>query len=199
MNFVKIATLRPTQICVGMREVNIKRNKFLKRGEVDLEELIVPAVRGPGKKLYIIDRHHTCMALLRSGVQEVIVNVVVDLSGLPSKLFWNYMDNKGMVYPIDSRGNRKDFKDLPKKLTGLKDDPYRSLASEVKRSGGFAKDTTPFSEFLWAEYLRVKLPRMNKKNFMRHKRKALNVAKHNAASYLPGWSGKNFNTVEETA
>ena len=35
----------------------------------------------------------------------------------------------------------------------------RSLAGELRRMGGFAKDTTPFSEFLWADYLRRKLSR----------------------------------------
>jgi len=27
---------------------------------------------------------------------------------------------------------------------------FRSLAGELRRTGGFAKDTTPFSEFLWS-------------------------------------------------
>jgi hypothetical protein len=39
-------------------------------------------------------------------------------------------------------------------VTELIDDPFRSLAGELRRSGGFAKDTTPFSEFLWADFLR---------------------------------------------
>jgi hypothetical protein len=29
------------------------------------------------------------------------------------------------------------------------DDPYRGLAGELRRSGGFAKDATLFSEFIW--------------------------------------------------
>jgi hypothetical protein len=28
----------------------------------------------------------------------------------------------------------------------LQDDPFRSLAGELRRAGGFAKDTTPYSE-----------------------------------------------------
>jgi hypothetical protein len=43
-------------------------------------------------------------------------------------------------------------KDLPKTVAGLIDDPFRSLAGELRRAGGFAKDTTPFSEFLWADF-----------------------------------------------
>ena len=49
--------------------------------------------------------------------------------------------------------------DLPKSVTELKDDPFRSLAGELRRVGGFAKDTTPFSEFLWADFLRRQMSR----------------------------------------
>ena len=41
----------------------------------------------------------------------------------------------------------------------LKDDPFRSLAGELRRAGGFAKETTPFSEFLWADFFRRKIKR----------------------------------------
>ena len=39
-------------------------------------------------------------------------------------------------------------------MKDLVDDPFRSLAGELRRVGGYAKDTTPFSEFLWADFLR---------------------------------------------
>ena len=39
------------------------------------------------------------------------------------------------------------------------DDPFRSLAGELRRAGGFAKDTTLFSEFLWADFLRRRIKR----------------------------------------
>ena len=37
----------------------------------------------------------------------------------------------------------------------------RSLAGELRRAGGFAKDITPFTEFLWADSFRRKLSRKN--------------------------------------
>jgi hypothetical protein len=72
----------------------------------------------------------------------------------------------------------------------LKDDPFRSLAGELRRAGGFAKDTTPFSEFLWADYLRgcVK-PALVKEDFSAAMAKALAASKRKEASYLPGWCG----------
>jgi hypothetical protein len=48
---------------------------------------------------------------------------------------------------------------IPKSIKGLDDDPFRSLAGELRSAGGFAKDTTPFSEFLWADFLRRRISR----------------------------------------
>jgi hypothetical protein len=72
----------------------------------------------------------------------------------------------------------------------LKDDPFRSLAGELRRAGGFAKDTTPFSEFLWADFLRRRIPRRRvDKNFSAAVRQAMKLAKAQEAHYLPGWCG----------
>jgi len=72
----------------------------------------------------------------------------------------------------------------------LKDDPFRSLAGELRRAGGFAKDTTPFSEFLWADFLRRHLERRRvKQDFSAAVRQAMKLAKSQDAHYLPGWCG----------
>jgi hypothetical protein len=75
-------------------------------------------------------------------------------------------------------------------VTDLKDDPFRSLAGELRRVGGFAKDTTPFSEFLWADFLRRKMSRKSvEANFDKAIEKALALGKSKDAVYLPGWCG----------
>jgi hypothetical protein len=74
-------------------------------------------------------------------------------------------------------------------VVDLKDDPFRSLAGELRRVGGFAKDTTPFSEF-WADFLRRRLSRKNvEENFGKAIEKALALAKGKDAVYSPGWCG----------
>ena len=105
----------------------------------------------------MIDHHHLGRALHDEGVKEVLVTMVGDLRMVEREAFWGVMDNKRWVYPYDSKGERRPFRDLPKSVVDLKDDPFRSLAGELRRMGGFAKDTTPFSEFLWADFLRRKL------------------------------------------
>jgi hypothetical protein len=72
----------------------------------------------------------------------------------------------------------------------LIDDPFRSLAGELRRVGGFAKDTTPFGEFLWADFLRRRMKRkVLDANFDGALEQALKLAKSEEADYLPGWCG----------
>jgi hypothetical protein len=64
------------------------------------------------------------------------------------------------------------------------------LAGELRQAGGFAKDTTPFSEFLWADTLRRRMTRKSvEKDFDAALRDALAFAKSQDATYLPGWCG----------
>jgi hypothetical protein len=76
-------------------------------------------------------------------------------------------------------------------VADLKDDPFRSLAGELRRAGGFAKDTTPFSEFLWADFLRRRLSRkMVEDNFAKAIEKGLALSRGHDAIYLPAGAGR---------
>jgi hypothetical protein len=104
--------------------------------------------------------------------------------------FWVLLDNKGWCHPYDDDGVRRDFDDIPTKVAEMTDDPFRSLAGELRRAGGFAKDTTPFSEFIWADFLRRKIKRKAvEDDFATALSKALQLSKTAAANYLPGWCG----------
>jgi hypothetical protein len=94
------------------------------------------------------------------------------------------------MHAFDDKGRRRGHTDIPKTVSGLIDDPFRSLAGELRRAGGYAKDTTPFSEFLWADFLRRRIKRNAvEDNFTRAMEKALQLAKSRDAGYLPGWCG----------
>jgi hypothetical protein len=115
---------------------------------------------------------------------------VADLRKLPEDAFWVYLDNRSWVHPYDASGRRRDFSQIPRRIAGLKDDPFRSMAGELRRIGGFAKDTTPFSEFLWADFLRRRISRSIVKNdFPKALKQAFKLAKSQEAGYLPGWCG----------
>ena len=192
---IPILSLRPTQMTVGMREVKEKRQRFREhKSKNKQEDLIgrhmIPVVVGPDERYYVVDHHHLARALHDEGIKDILVAVIGDLTMVGKDAFWGVMDNKRWVYPYDAKGERRPFKDLPKTIEDLKDDPFRSLAGELRRAGGFAKDTTPFSEFLWADFLRRHVSRkLVEDDFDHAMEKALAQAKSKDAIYLPGWCG----------
>jgi hypothetical protein len=194
LNPIPIKSLHPTQITVGYREVAEKRREWRERGgskgAAYLGRHMIPVVRGPRDRAYILDHHHLCRALLDEGVEEILVNVIQDLRSLKRTEFWTYLDNKAWCHPYDASGERRSFADIPSEVSDLSDDPYRSLAGELRRAGGFAKDITPFSEFIWADYLRRRVKaKLVAEDFPTALTKALKLAKTGAAGYLPGWCG----------
>jgi hypothetical protein len=191
---VALAEMRPTQITVGMREVLIKRKAWeersAKKDRKFLGRHMMPTVIGPKERHYIIDHHHLGLALVEEGEKEIFVRAIADLSRLDESAFWAVMDARAWVHPYDDKGRRRDYKDIPKTLKAMVDDPFRSLAGELRRVGGFAKETIPFAEFLWADYLRRRMKRaLVEKDFSRAVEKALALSKLPDADYLPGWCG----------
>ncbi len=191
---IAIDDLRPTQITVGLREVEnrvwrLKKPAPENSGKADRKH-IIPVVRGPKERLYVIDHHHLCRALLLAGKDKVGATIVLDLQRLDIDAFWFFMDNRGLVHPFDEKGARRAYSDIPKAIKDMTDDPYRSLAGALRRKGGYAKDTTPFSEFLWADFLRRRFKRADVvQDFEKALDAAFELAKTPDADYLPGWCG----------
>ena len=191
---VEIAALRPTQMTVGLREVSRKRADWRKRAERDgpdfLGSHMIPAIRGPKNALFLIDHHHLVRALHEEGVTHVLVSILADFNALNKPAFWTFMDNRNWLHPFDAQGKRQPHDQLPKKIGAMHDDPYRSLAGEIRRAGGYAKDATPYSEFLWADFLRHRIDhKLLERDFERAVAKALTLASKPDAAYLPGWCG----------
>jgi hypothetical protein len=191
---VQIVDLRPTQITVGFREVEEKRQAWRERSgkkeSAYLGSHMIPVIAGPKGRLYVTDHHHMARAMHEEGVKDILVNVISDLSALEKDSFWVVMDCHGWCHPYNADGVRQDFSAIPLSIAELVDDPFRSLAGELRRAGGFAKDVTPFSEFLWADFLRRRIKRKAvEKDFAAALDDALKLAKGHEANYLPGWCG----------
>ena len=189
-----ILELRPTQLTVGMREVAAKRKLWRDREEKPRELVnflrshMVPVILGPKKQRFLIDHHHLALALHEEGAESVFVTVIADLHALDDHDFWNMMEFNGWTHPFDGKGRRRDYSELPQSVVDLEDDPYRSLAGELRAAGGFAKDTRPFSEFVWADFLRTRIkPKALKGDFDAAFAEAMRLAKSPEANYLPGW------------
>jgi hypothetical protein len=190
---VSIIDLHPTQITVGMREVEAKRRHwrtYRKSRTSFLGSHMIPVIQGAKDRLFVTDHHHLALALHREKVSKVAVTVIADLHKLDRDAFWVFLDNRGWTHPFDRDGRRCAYSDIPKKITELEDDPYRSLAGELRRAGGFAKDAAPFSEFLWADFLRRKIKqKVVSSDFSIAMEQALALAKSPDSDYLPGWCG----------
>ena len=187
--------LRPTQITVGYAEVEQKRGLWSGMGKGERQKFLdnhwFPAVRGPRDNFYIVDHHHLGRALLDEGVNQCYVVLLKDFGQLDQDEFWVVMDHHQWVHPYDARGRRRPVAELPKALGELADDPYRSLAGEVRHAGGFPKDATPFTEFLWADFFRrrIKLAQLQRAPDAALLA-ALTLCHSPEAAHLPGWSGE---------
>lgn len=196
--FVPLDLLRPTQMAVGMRAVAAKREKVERRADKPrkmmhyLEKRPIPAVLGPNTGIYIIDHHHLSLALWLSDVSEVFVDIIDDLSRVSPPRFWNRMAADGRIHPYDSSGQNVQADQLPTHIRELASDPYRDLAWSVREAGGFAKTTTPYSEFRWAAYFRRNIaPSTVRRDFDLAHDQAMWLARSRCAARLPGFKGEH--------
>lgn len=190
----EISTLRPTQMTIGYREVAEKREEWRHHADRDralyLGRHMVPVVIGPKGRAYLVDNHHLVRALHEEGVAHVLTSVVSNLGHLGKSEFWSVLDHRHWMYPFDSDGQRRTHDDLPRTIAELTDDPYRSLAGSLRSAGGYAKDPTPYSEFIWADYLRRRIDAaIVRDNYDAALDTALSLARGRDAGHLPGWCG----------
>jgi len=192
----KIEHLRPTQITVGMIEVEDKRKRIEALGHHEVRAFLlehpIPAVFGPDEKLYLTDHHHLGRALLEAKIEHGFFLVEADFSPLDGADFWKAMKANAWVHPIDQHGVHRSVEEVPHHLDGLLDDPYRSLAGYVRNAGGFEKTTTAFAEFLWADFFRARMTfGPTRADFDAAVRVALRLAGSPEARKLPGFIARD--------
>ena len=189
-----VKSLYPTQLTVGMLEVEVKRRHLLQLSpderEAFLEAHPMPTVIGPDFKLYITDHHHLARAALEARVKEACFSVEADFSALPLKRFWTEMEKRSWVHPLDENGVRHTYHHLPGSLKRLVDDVYRSLAGFVRDAGGYRKTDAAFVEFIWADFFRRNIAIEDvTANFRDAVRRAKRLAQSPLAKRIPGFTG----------
>lgn len=195
----RIHDLRPTQLTVGMIEVQAKKTHLAAMAPADQQAFMqahpIPAVLGPGGQLYITDHHHLGRAALDAGVTTGYFMVEADLSQHSQDDFWKAMDQNLWVHPLDEHGVRHYYASIPKHLEKLVDDPYRSLAGYVRDAGGYDKTPTAFAEFVWADFFRRSIPIEDLlADFQAAVHAALPLAKANSPKPCRGTTASNDNT-----
>ena len=102
------------------------------------------------------------------------------------------LHQRGWLYLYDGRGlGPLDPSALPHQLTGLQDDPYRSLVWKLKKEKVIdAEPLIPFHEFRWGAWLRSRaLPPFSSEHLEPALPAARALARSNAAAHLAGWRG----------
>ena len=158
LKMASIEALCPTQLTVGLIEVEVKRKGLMALSPKDRSAFLqahpMPAVIGPSNKLYITDHHHLGRAALEAKIEQACFEVEDDMSSLSLSQFWIDMDKQSWVHPLDEHGVRHRYESIPASLDKLVDDVYRSLAGFVRDAGGYEKTRTAFAEFIWADFFR---------------------------------------------
>lgn len=187
----KVAKLRPTQITVGFAEVDVKKRELSALSRKQLEEYLkskpIPCVCGPGDRLFMVDHHHLGLALTQMGHEECYYEVVHNLSTVPEVKFFKVMEILELLFPHGPEGEKLPIYRVPRRLTELVDDPYRSLAGFVRSRGGYVKVPVPYSEFKWADFFRPRV--VIGDDFEPAIAQALEWAASPDASHLPGYLG----------
>ncbi len=187
--------LHPTQLTVGMIVVKDKCAHLTAlspkhRGEF-MREHAMPAVKGPGGRLYVTDHHHLGRAALEAGVATAFFQIDGDLSDCSSDDFWKQMEKNQWVHPLDQNGVRHYYTHIPDQLGGLIDDVYRSVAGYVRDAGGYDKVPEAFAEFVWADFFRRSIAiELVRENFHEAVTHAMKLAKSHRARNIPGYNGK---------
>jgi hypothetical protein len=177
--------IRPTQFTVGRIEIARGAEKLKAK---DAPPKTVTGVIGPDGEFYAVDGHHKASSALLAGIETGEFYVLRNYSHLTLDEFWRKMFARGWVYPYELGLGPLDPEQLPRTLAEMTDDPYRSLASAVRRMKGFSKCNRNFSEFEWAELFRRHLQIEDSSQGFQHAvQQAYELARSRAACELPGY------------
>jgi Putative ParB-like nuclease len=143
---VKIADLRPTQMTLGYREVERKQKKLSEAPQEGWRQ-IQRASHDPGcsrtqgtllhrrpPSSCARDARGRGRGHSRRRAGEIEYAGEVPVLGLSRQSLLAASVRRGWT--------RRDYHEIPKSIAEMKDDPYRSVAGELSRAGGFAKDAS---------------------------------------------------------
>lgn len=192
-----MASLQPTQLCVGLAEIRSRQNDFREEtAEQRLRYLAtkpVPMARSRSGELWMIDRHHRLRALVELAPEaEAYGYVALQLEVDGREAVLAQLQARGWLYLHDGRGNGPlPPASLPTHLAELQDDPYRSLVWKLKKERLIDPvPLIPFHEFRWGAWLRSRsLPPFSSMALEPALPAARALVRSRAASHLAGWTG----------
>ncbi|MFI5349108.1 MAG: ParB-like protein [Elusimicrobiota bacterium] len=198
----KVTKLKPMQIPGGMFEIKDKAVALrdMKKKEADewLEENSIPHIEDYKDRKRPVDHHHEARAAWEAGFKKVYTHRYFDdwlhrkIKGLTREEFYAVTRAMGLFYDLDQFGaGPHDPNHLPEDVRGLADDPFRSVAWQVRKRDGYLKSSVPFAEFRWAKFFRARVKTYpSGADFEKSVREAMRIVHDPAAKGLPGYKPK---------
>lgn len=195
---VAVADLQPTQLCVGLAEVRSRQRDFSTETRNQRSDYLgskpVPLVRDRAGALWMVDRHHRLRALIELDPAATAFGyLVLQLESDDRAAALEALSQRGWLYLYDGRGlGPLPPTALPRRLTGLEDDPFRSLVWKLKKEGVIQPaPLIPFHEFRWGAWLRRRsLPPFSSDRLEPALPAARALVRSSAVSHLAGWTGQ---------
>ncbi|WP_162244420.1 ParB-like protein [Burkholderia sp. Leaf177] len=193
---LELQQIHPTQVTAGMLEIEEKRKHFASLSADELKHALkatpIPVVVGRNGTHFATDHHHLARALSDAQIEHAYAEIIADLSSIKGDAFWLEMATKGWVHPYDEFGLLHGVAAIPTHVSGLIDDPYRSLASFVRDAGGYTKTPEPFADFQWAAFFRTRIRLWTTTfEFNAAVQQAVHLAKSPDALVLPGFNARS--------
>ena len=198
----KVLDLKPMQIPAGMLEVQDKAKdlRAMKAKEVEswLKDRSVPILEDYKGRKRPVDHHHEARAAWEADQDEVYTHRYFDdemharIKALPREQYYAVTRAMGLFYDRDQFGaGPHDPNHLPEDVRSMADDPFRSVAWQVRKRGGYDKSSIPFAEFMWAQYFRERAKTYpTKADFEQAVLEAMKIVHDSAARDIPGWKPK---------
>ena len=198
----KILDLKPMQIAAGMYEVQDKAQalRALKGKDLDkwLRDKSVPFIEDYKGRKRPVDHHHEARAAWEAGLDQAYARRYFDaelhrrIKALSRDEYYAVTRAMGLFYDRDQFGvGPHDPNHLPEDVRGLADDPYRSVAWQVRKRGGYDKSSVPFAEFQWAQFFRERVKIYpTRADFEKAVAEAMRIVHDRAARSLPGYRPK---------
>lgn len=195
----RILDLKPMQIPAGMLEVQDKAKDLsaMKKKEADawMRERSVPVIEDYKGRKRPVDHHHEARAAWEAGIEDAYTHRYFDdemhdrIKALPRAAFYAVTRAMGLFYDRDQFGaGPHDPNHLPEDVRGMADDPFRSVAWQVRKRGGYDKSSLPFAEFRWAGYFRERAKTYpTRGDFEQAVVEAMQIVHDSAAKDLPGY------------
>ncbi len=156
-----VRRLQPTQLCLGLAEVRARAIDFSRESPLERRRYLrsrpVPVAVSSAGEHWMIDRHHRLRALLEVDPDATaFCSVVLELEGASRTHCLEELNRRGWLYLHDGAGQGPHAPErLPPQLSGLDDDPYRSLVWKLRQEGLIrSQPLVPFLEFRWGAWLR---------------------------------------------